>query len=262
MSRVTQIGTMLVAAAIVPLAACSGRGQAWPLPAPTTIAGASAGVVMVTQEDVAPASAPESGVVVGFEGGQYLIATASDFQVATTGKYQLGVSISVAGTTRSAQATSMYACMDGPWGLLAVPAADLPRLPVLRLGSWGAGPAWLAMAGHRSVGVRITGPVDPGQFALYDWGADPDADPDSALFGGTGDLLQFSPSVARAIDRPPAFSPAQFGGAALLEQVSGGVRLVGLGDGLLGNAGNTLFVGVATGVENIEYLLKHPGGCS
>ena len=43
MSRVNLIGTMLlVVAAVVLLAACSGQGQARPLPAPTTIAGASA----------------------------------------------------------------------------------------------------------------------------------------------------------------------------------------------------------------------------
>ena len=75
-------------------------------------------------------------------------------------------------------------------------------------------------------------------------------------------MLEFSPSVARAIDGPPAFSPPEFRGAALLQRVSGGVRLVGLGDGLLGDAGNTEFVGVATGLEDIKFLLKHPGGAS
>lgn len=242
MSRVNLIGTMLVVAAVVLLAACSGQGQARPLPAPTTIAGASAGVVTVTQEDVVPPIPPESGVVVGFEGGQYLIATTTNFQ--------LPASVSVPGTTQSAQATSMYACMDGPWRILAVSAADLPQLPVLELGAWTVGPAWLAIAGFEPADVQVHGPVNPFLFDQYDWGASPD-----------NDLVQFTPSVAQAVDWPPAFSPTEFGGAALLEQVAGGVLLVGLADGLLGNAGNTEFVGVATGPEDIEYLLNHPGGC-
>jgi hypothetical protein len=229
-----------------------GQGQARPLSAPTTIAGASAGLVTVTQENVSKAIPPESGVAVGFEGGQYLIATSSNFQL-WPGNYRylpLRVRIGVAGTTQSAEATSMYACMDGPWRLLAVPAAEL-RLAVLKLGVATAGPAWVAMAGSKPAPVRITGPVDPGQFSLWDWGADPDH----------GDILQFDPPVAHASDGPPAFSPTEFGGAALLQKVPGGVRVVGLASGLLGNAGNTRFDGVATGLEDIRYLLKHPGGC-
>ena len=101
----------------------------------------------------------------GFEGGHYLIVTSSQFI--------LPASIWVPGTPHAVQATS-YACMDGPWRVLAVSAADVPPLPVLKLGGWAAGPAWLAMAGRKAVGVRITGPVDPGQFSLWDWGADPE----------------------------------------------------------------------------------------
>jgi hypothetical protein len=69
------------------------------------------------------------------------------------------------------------------------------------------------------------------------------------------------PSVAYAINGPPAFSPTEFRGAALLQQASGSVRLVGLGNGLLGNEHNTVFLGAVTGLEDIEYLLKHPGRC-
>jgi hypothetical protein len=252
MSRLGQIGRLAAAAAVLSLAACAGaQGKPGPLPAPTTIPGASASVVTVTQEGSGAAlGRPESGVVVGFKGGRYLIATGYSFLIDS--KLRSSVRISVPGTNGSAEA-SKYACTNdkhgGPvtWQLLAVPAADLGSLPVLKLGAWTAGPGWLAMSGYHPGGVQIIGrPVDPGRFAQNAW---------AALPGGP--LIGFSPSIGQVDSRWQTVSPSEFAGAALLEQVSGGVRLVGLGEAVLGNPGNT--IGAATDPSLINYLLQHPG---
>ena len=83
-------------------------------------------------------------------------------------------------------------------------AADLPQLPVLEAGAWTVGPAWLAIAGFEPAEVQVHGPAAPLPVDEDHWGASPDKN---------ADPVEFTPSVAQAVDWPPAFSPTEFGGA-------------------------------------------------